>query len=99
MKQQLLLLEDVEALGQKGDVVSARPGYVRNYLLPQQLAVIASPNTLRKRERLRQERENKRSSIAKKQMSSQNKSSRLSSKRKSKWIQKDTCTAPFLLSM
>lgn len=56
MKQQLLLLQDVEALGQKGDVVSAKPGYVRNFLLPQGLAVIASPNTLRKRERLRQER-------------------------------------------
>ncbi len=56
MKQQLLLLQDVEALGQKGDVVSAKPGYVRNYLLPQGFAVIASPNALRKRERLRQER-------------------------------------------
>jgi large subunit ribosomal protein L9 len=56
MKQQLLLLQDVEALGQKGDVVSAKPGHVRNYLLPQGFAVIASPNTLRKRERLRQER-------------------------------------------
>ncbi|MCC6127650.1 MAG: 50S ribosomal protein L9 [Chlamydiae bacterium] len=56
MKQQLLLLQDVEALGQKGDIVSARPGYVRNFLLPQGLAVIASPNTLRKRERLREER-------------------------------------------
>ena len=57
MKQQLLLLQDVEALGQKGDVVSAKPGYVRNYLLPQGFAVIASANTLRKRERLKQERE------------------------------------------
>lgn len=57
MKQQLLLLQDVEALGQKGDVVSAKPGYVRNYLLPQGFAVIASTNTLRKRERLKQERE------------------------------------------
>lgn len=56
MKQQLLLLQDVEALGQKGDVVSAKPGYVRNFLLPQGLAVVASANTLRKRERLRQER-------------------------------------------
>lgn len=56
MKQQLLLLQDVDALGQKGDVVSAKPGYVRNFLLPQGLAVIASTNTLRKRESLRQER-------------------------------------------
>ena len=56
MKQQLLLLQDVEALGKKGDVVSAKPGYVRNFLLPQKLAVIASPNTLRKQERLQAER-------------------------------------------
>jgi large subunit ribosomal protein L9 len=57
MKQQLLLLEDVEALGRKGEVVTARPGYIRNFLLPRGLAVIASPNTLRKQERLRAERE------------------------------------------
>ncbi len=57
MKQQLLLLEDVESLGKKGEVVSAKPGYIRNYLLPKGFAVIASPNTLRKQERLRHERE------------------------------------------
>ena len=45
MKQQLLLLEDVEALGKKGEVVTAKPGYVRNFLLPKKFAVIASPNT------------------------------------------------------
>lgn len=56
MKQQLLLLQDVEALGKKGEVVSARPGYVRNFLLPQGLAMIASPHTLRKQEQLRAER-------------------------------------------
>lgn len=56
MKQQLLLLQDVEALGKKGEVVSAKPGYVRNFLIPQRLAVVASTNTLRKQERLRQER-------------------------------------------
>lgn len=56
MKQQLLLLKDVEALGKKGDVVSAKNGYIRNFLLPQRLAAIASPNILRKQEKLRQER-------------------------------------------
>lgn len=56
MKQQLLLLQDVEALGKKGEIVSAKPGYVRNYLLPKGFAVVASPNTLRKQERLRTER-------------------------------------------
>lgn len=57
MKQQLLLLEDVEALGRKGEIVSAKPGFVRNFLLPRGLAMIASANTLRKQERLRAERE------------------------------------------
>lgn len=57
MKQQLLLLQDVEALGKKGELVSAKPGYVRNFLLPQGLAVIASPNTIRKQKRLQEERE------------------------------------------
>lgn len=56
MKQQLLLLSDVESLGKKGELVNAKPGYIRNYLLPKRLAVIASANTLRKQEKLREER-------------------------------------------
>lgn len=56
MKQQLLLLNDVDGLGKKGDVVNAKNGYIRNFLIPNKLAVIASANTLRKQERLRQER-------------------------------------------
>ena len=57
MKQSLLLLEDVAALGRKGEVVTAKPGYLRNYLLPRGLAVVATPNMLRKQESLRSERE------------------------------------------
>ncbi len=57
MKQQLLLLQDVDALGQKGEIVTARPGYVRNFLIPQGFAVVATPNMLRKQERLKAERE------------------------------------------
>lgn len=56
MKQQLLLLQDVDGLGNKGDVVNARRGYIRNFLIPQRFAVIASPNTLRKQAMLREER-------------------------------------------
>lgn len=57
MKQQLLLLEDVDGLGRKGEVVSAKPGYVRNFLLPRGYAVAATENMLRKQDRLRKERE------------------------------------------
>lgn len=57
MKQKLLLVSDVDGLGRKGEIVTARPGYIRNYLLPKQLAVIATKNMLRKQEKLQQERE------------------------------------------
>lgn len=56
MKQQILLLQDVESLGKKGEIVSAKPGYIRNFLLPQSLGVMATANMLRKQERLRAER-------------------------------------------
>ena len=38
----VILLERIEKLGQMGDVVSVKPGYARNYLLPQNKAVTAS---------------------------------------------------------
>ncbi|WP_375793947.1 50S ribosomal protein L9 [Chlamydia sp. 12-01] len=56
MKQQLLLLEDVDGLGRSGDIVTARPGYVRNYLMPQKKAVIAGAGTLRLQAKLKEER-------------------------------------------
>ena len=41
---EVILLERVEKLGQMGDVVSVKPGYARNYLLPQNKAVTANPD-------------------------------------------------------
>lgn len=55
-KLQLLLLDDVDGLGRKGDVVQARAGYVRNFLLAMKKAVLADAHTLRMRERLQKER-------------------------------------------
>ncbi|MGA1614819.1 MAG: 50S ribosomal protein L9, partial [Lutimaribacter sp.] len=39
---QVILLERVAKLGQMGDVVDVRPGYARNFLLPQGKALTAS---------------------------------------------------------
>jgi|SRR3989338_91183 len=55
-KNQLLLLEDVDGLGRCGDVVSAKPGFIRNYLLPREMAVYANKHTLRMRSKLQEER-------------------------------------------
>ncbi len=41
-KIQLILKEDVAHLGQSGELVSVRPGFGRNYLIPQGLAVHAT---------------------------------------------------------
>lgn len=57
MATKLLLIEDVEALGRSGEIVSVKPGFARNYLLPQGLAVIANKQALRQQERLREERQ------------------------------------------
>lgn len=38
----VILLQDIEALGEKGEVVSVSDGYVRNYLLPRKLVEAAS---------------------------------------------------------
>ena len=54
--QQLLLLEDVNNLGRKGDLVKAKSGFVRNFLLPQKKAVIADKRTLRIQKQLQEER-------------------------------------------
>lgn len=59
MQNQLLLLEDVDNLGRSGEVVTVKPGYARNFLIPQKKAVIADKFTLRLQARLKEEREKK----------------------------------------
>lgn len=54
----IILREPVEKLGEPGEVVDVKPGYARNYLLPQGLAEMASDaNIQRLEEERRQEEE------------------------------------------
>jgi large subunit ribosomal protein L9 len=50
---QIILQEDVDKLGHRGDVVTVKPGYARNFLLPQKLAVEATAGNLKAIERIR----------------------------------------------
>jgi large subunit ribosomal protein L9 len=52
---QLVLNQDVSKLGKNGDLVEVAPGYARNYLVPQKLAVHATPGLLKQVERRREQ--------------------------------------------
>lgn len=54
--RKLLLLEDIRNLGRKGDLVQAKPGFVRNFLLPMKKALVADKQTIRLQETLKKER-------------------------------------------
>ena len=56
---QVVLNKDVGKLGKAGDVVEVAPGYARNYLIPQQIALRTPPGILKQVER-RKEEERKR---------------------------------------
>jgi large subunit ribosomal protein L9 len=50
---QVLLLADVEQLGQAGDVKKVSDGYARNFLIPQGLATLATPGAIKEAEKIR----------------------------------------------
>ncbi|WP_143304918.1 50S ribosomal protein L9 [Chitinophaga vietnamensis] len=51
---QIILIQDVDNLGQKNELVNVKNGYARNFLIPQKFAVEASPSNLKQlQERLK----------------------------------------------
>jgi large subunit ribosomal protein L9 len=50
---QIILQEDVEKLGTRGQIVEVAAGYARNYLLPRKLALEASANNMKRLEKMR----------------------------------------------
>jgi large subunit ribosomal protein L9 len=50
---QIILQEDIDKLGHRGDVVTVKPGYARNFLLPQKLAIEATLGNMKALERIR----------------------------------------------
>src|ERR1700737_4069717 len=51
--QKVILQEDIEKLGHRGDVVTVKPGYARNFLLPHKLAIEATSGNMKALERIR----------------------------------------------
>jgi large subunit ribosomal protein L9 len=59
MANKLLLMKDVDDLGRSGDIVTVKPGFARNFLLPQGFAVLADKRALKMQARLQEERKKK----------------------------------------
>ncbi|MEX1011787.1 MAG: 50S ribosomal protein L9 [Balneolaceae bacterium] len=51
----VILKEDIEKLGNAGEVVDVKPGYGRNFLIPRSKAVLATAGALKDIERMRRE--------------------------------------------
>ena len=52
----IILTNDVDGLGHKGDVVDVADGYARNYLLPKSFAIKATQGALKEADALRRAR-------------------------------------------
>ena len=50
---EIILTKDIKALGEAGKLVKVKPGYARNYLLPNGFAIPASPKNLSKIEEIK----------------------------------------------
>ena len=54
---QVILLQDVKALGKEGDTVKVKDGYARNFLLPKKLAMPSTPGAIKILEAKKKKRE------------------------------------------
>jgi large subunit ribosomal protein L9 len=59
----VILQEDVDNLGQVGEIVSVRAGYARNFLLPRHKALVASVESIRHLEHQKRVTEKKKSQL------------------------------------
>lgn len=50
----VVLLKDVPKIGKKGEIKNVSDGYARNYLIPKKLALVATPEVLKKIEKEKQ---------------------------------------------
>ena len=45
---EIILLEDIDKVGDKHEIVDVKPGFARNYLLPHNLAMLPTPDNLKR---------------------------------------------------
>ncbi len=62
---EVILLQDVKALGKKGEIVKVNDGYARNFILPKKLGIEASKKNLSDLKKQREDEERERQEILK----------------------------------
>ena len=60
---EVILKQDIDKLGHSGDIVNVRPGYARNFLIPQGMAVSATPSAKKMREETMRQRAHKEAKV------------------------------------
>ena len=53
----LILKQDISKLGRKGDIINAAKGYARNYLIPKNMAMVATAKNVTIAERMQEKRQ------------------------------------------
>lgn len=53
LKMKVILLKNVDSLGKEGDIKDISDGYARNFLIPRQLADVATPELIRQIENMK----------------------------------------------
>ena len=53
----LILKEDISKLGRKGDIVNVAKGYARNYLIPKNMAMVATTKNVTMAEKMQEKRQ------------------------------------------
>ncbi|MGB3635585.1 MAG: 50S ribosomal protein L9 [Rubrobacteraceae bacterium] len=61
---QVILTQDVEKIGQRGDIIDVSRGYVRNFLVPRNLAEVATPSKMEEARREMEEAEERERRLA-----------------------------------
>ncbi|TFH44553.1 MAG: 50S ribosomal protein L9, partial [ANME-2 cluster archaeon] len=51
----VILTENIEKLGVKGDIINVKRGFARNYLVPRNFAIYATPQNLKRLEGLKKQ--------------------------------------------
>ncbi len=62
---EIILKEDIKNLGYKNDIITVKPGYARNYLIPQKLAILATDSEIRNRNEIIKQMQHKLEKIKK----------------------------------